>query len=245
LGREYHWEQKAKSQWKIALIINNDIDGNQGYLYSKKVRGEGWGDIRDDALTAIDKQLRAYDFVLNLAMIPYTENMAWTKFQNFYWTSLKTLSTNYPDWFDFTNWEFMSAKKEDMEGKIYGVLCDERKIKEAGDKPQIVINANKIGEDSESLKKTQSLTNNFHAKTNTKMLTMGKADADYWDNVAILSYTSRDKFCELTMSKQFQEAFPYRKKGIKDAHTYLATQILECNEKAKKCTPTEGNKFRS
>jgi len=237
LGRDYHWEQKAKSQWKIALIIKNDVDGKQGYLYSKKVRGEGWGDIRDDVLTALDKELRSYDFIMNIAMIPYTENMAWTKFQNFYWSSLKTLSTKYPDWFDFTNWEFMSAKKEDMEGKIYAVLCDERKIAAAGDKEQIVINANKLGEDVDSLKTHDSLITKFHAKTETKMMSMGKADADYWDNIAILSYPSRDKFCELTMSKQFQEAFPYRKNGIKDAHTYLATKILDCNEKVQKCTP--------
>lgn len=227
------------------MIIKNEFEGKQGQLYSKKVRGEGWGDIHDDVLKAIEKQLRGYDFIMNIAMFPYTENLAWTKFQNFYWSGLKTLSTKYPDWFDFTNWEFLSAKKEDITGKIYEVICAEKKIAAAGDKKQIIINASKLGEDTASLKTHESLTTKFHAKIESEMLSMGKADADYWDNIAIIAYESREKFCELAMSKQFQDAFPYRKKGIKDAHTYLATQILECNEKAQKCTAIEGSKFRS
>ena len=214
--------------------MKNDVDGQHGKLASKKVAGEGWGDKHDDVLLAISKRLRAHDFIMNVALIPYTENIAWTKFQNFYLSTLKSFSTKFPSWFDVS---FEKSAPEDLEGKIYQVLCDEKKIVAAGSKRQIVVNVIKRSDDVGSLKTHESLMSKYHSKIEAHMLSMGTADSDYWDNVALVSYRSRAEFCEMAMSKQFQAAFPYKKHGHKDAHTYMATQILDCNEKIQTCTP--------
>ena len=228
-----------QSQWKLALIIKNGVDGHYGRLKSKKATGEGFGDLYDDVLTKIRQRLMAHDFVMNVALIPYTENLAWTKWQNFDLSSLKSLSvfmykSLFPSWIDIGLTQSTSAN---LHGNIYSVLCDPKKIDSMEQKRQMVVNVLKRGDDVASLDTYEHLLTKLHSKIKTHIFSMGRADSDYWDKVAIHSYKSRATFCEMTTSEQYQEVLPFKKTGYLDAHTYMATQILECKEKIQTCSP--------
>ena len=126
-------------------MLKNDVDGMYGRLKSKKAAGEGFGDIYDSVLGTINSSLMAHDFVMNAALIPYTENYSWTVIQNAYGSLMGTLAKTFPAFFEA---DFTQASPENMKGRIQEVLCAKTKIDSAGDKKQLIIKIMKLGEDA-------------------------------------------------------------------------------------------------
>ena len=223
-----------KSQWKLALLLKNDADGMYGRSKSKKAAGEGFGDIYDSVLGKINTNLMAHDFVMNAALIPYTEDYLWTGIQNAYISVMATLAKTLPY---FLEADFTKASPENMKGRIHEVLCAKTKIDSAGDKKQLIIKVMKLGEDSDALNDYERVVSKFISQTDATIASMGDADSDYWDKVSIIAHKSRTSFCKIAMAKAFQDVATLKKKAYQDTHTYIASKMLDCDEKTRLCNP--------
>lgn len=199
-----------------------------GRLKSKKAAGEGFGDIYDSVLKTINTNLMAHDFVMNVALIPYTENYSWTGIQNAYISGMSTLAKTFPYLFEC---DYTKASPENIKGRIHEVLCDKKRIDLAGDKKQLIIKIMKLGDDSDALNDYERAVSQFISQTDANIASMGDADSDYWDKVSIIAHKSRTSFCTIAMAKAFQDVATLKKKAYQDTHTYIASKILECDEK--------------
>ena len=215
------------------MLLKNDVGGMYGRLKSKKAAGEGFGDIYDSVLGTINTNLMAHDFVMNVALIPYTENYSWTGIQNTYILVMNSLAKMFPYLFEA---DYTKASPEDVKGRIHEVLCDNKRIDLAGDKRQLIINIMKVGGDSDALNGYERVVSQLISQTDAKIASMGDADSDYWDKVSIIAHKSRTEFCKIAMSKVFQDVATLKKKAYHDTHTYIASKILDCDEKMV-CTP--------
>ena len=199
-----------------------------GRSKSKKAAGEGFGDIYDSVLGKINTNLMAHDFVMNAALIPYTEDYLWTGIQNAYISVMGTLAKTFPYFFEA---DFTKASPENMKGRIHEVLCAKTKIDSAGDKKQLVIKIMKLREDANALNGYERIVSKFISQTEARIASMGDADSDYWDNVSIIAHKSRTNFCKIAMAKEFQDGATLKKKAYQDTHTYIASKMLDCDEK--------------
>ena len=77
----------------------------------------------------------------------------------------------------------------------------------------------------------------FHRK---QLFSVGNADSDYWDEIGLMLYKSKTKFCEMATSEELLAVtHTYKQKGLPDTHTYMSYQIVECSERLKGCAPTD------
>ena len=79
----------------------------------------------------------------------------------------------------------------------------------------------------------------FLPQIGTQIFSIGNADSDYWDQVLLVSYRSRAKFCEMALSEEVVAVLPFKQKGLSDTHTYMSYQIIECSERINGCAPTD------
>ena len=135
----------------------------------------------------------------------------------------------------FLEADFTKASPENMKGRIHEVLCAKTKIDSAGDKKQLVIKIMKLGEDANALNGYERIVSKFISQTEAKIASTGHADSDYWDKVSIISHKSRTNFCKIAMAKEFQDGATLKKKAYQDTHTYIASKILDCDEKTRLC----------
>ena len=98
------------------------------------------------------------------------------------------------------------------------------------------INIMKVGGDYDALNGYERVVSQLISQTDAKIASMGDADSDYWDKVSIIAHKSRTEFCKIAMSKVFQDVATLKKKAYHDTHTYIASKILDCDEKMV-CTP--------
>jgi len=215
-------------------LLKNDVGGMYGRLKSKKAAGEGFGDIYDSVLGKINTNLMAHDFVMNAALIPYTEDYLWTGIQNAYISVMATLAKTLPYFFEA---DITKASPENMKGNIHEVICAKRKIDSAGDKKQLIIKIMKLGEDANALNGYERIVSKFISQTEAKIASMGDADSDYWDKVSIIAHKSRTNFCKIAMAKELQDVATLKKKAYQDTHTYIASKMLDCDEKTQLCHP--------
>ena len=101
-----------------------------------------------------------------------------------------------------------------------------------------MINVMKL-DDLESWKTYENAMLNYVAQIGTQLFSRGVADSEYWDDVALVWYRSRAKFCEMAISEETFKVAPYKRKGLSDTHTYMTYQIVECNDRIGRCAPTD------
>ena len=103
-------------------------------------------------------------------------------------------------------------------------MCGDVEIKK-GTMPIIIVNLLKV-ENNDYWKLYQEVIQKILASIGTQIFSLGKPEADYWDQVAIVKYKNRLKLCEMLGSKEFQEAVPNKRRGLSDTHTYCTVQII-------------------
>ena len=211
--------------------MNNEIDGQHGKLRLHS----GNDEILDDVLSKIREQLIQHDFINQVAVFPYTENLSLTRLYNLYLSTANWLAINIPAYFKIN---FTAIKKENMKSDLSEKLCSQQSINAGGRKRMIMINVMKV-HDSEAWKKYEFAMFKYLPQIGTELFTRGVADSEYWDDVALVSYRSRAKFCEMAFSEEVFEVAPFKRKGLSNTHTYMTYQLMECNERINGCAPTD------
>ena len=194
--------------------------------------------ILDDVLSEIRKGLMEKDFIKNVALFPYTENLSITKFYNLYLSTTNWLSNKFPKYFKIPFTPILEEILEKSDKEIVEKLCGQNSINAGGRKRMVMINVMKVN-DLESWKKYENDMFNYLPQIGTELFSRGVADSEYWDDVALVSYRSRAKFCEMAISEEVLKAAPYKRKGLSDTHTYMTYQMVECNDRIKGCAPRD------
>ena len=217
----------------MALIIKNDVDGRYGKLHPYQSGGND--ELYDDVLARIRKDLTAHDFIKQMQFFPYTENVSLTKFYNLYLTTMNWLATTYPDQFEI---KFTDINTDKSDKEIAEKLCGQQSIISGGRKRMVMVNVMKQ-KDAEAWAMYENAMLKYLPQVGTELFSRGAADSSYWDDIALVSYRSRAKFCEMALSEEVLEALPFKHKGLLDTHTYMSYQIIECSEKINGCAPTD------
>ena len=192
-------------------------------------------ELYDEVLTKIRKDLMVHDFIKQMQFFPYTENLSLTRFYNLYLTKLHWLATTFPDKFKTT---FTNINTDKIDKEVSEKLCSKESIIAGGRKRMIMINVMKQ-KDAEAWARYEKAMLNYLPQVGTKLLSRGTVDSSYWDDIALVSYRSRAKFCEMALSEEVLEALPFKHKGLLDTHTYMSYQMIECSEKINGCAPTD------
>ena len=217
----------------MALIIKNDVDGRYGELHAYQSGGND--ELYDDVLARIREDLTAHDFIKQMQFFPYTENVSLTKFYNLYLTTMNWLATTYPDKFEI---KFTDISNEKADKEIAEKLCGQQSIIAGGRKRMVMLNVMKQ-KDAEAWEMYEKTMLKYLPQVGTELFSRGTVDSSYWDDIAVVSYRSRAKFCEMALSEEVLEALPFKHKGLVDTHTYMSYQIIECSEKINGCAPTD------
>ena len=224
---------KFQRKWNLALIIKNDVNGKYGKLHAHQTGDND--ELYDDVLTEIRKDLMAHDFIKQMQFFPYTENLSLTRFHNLYLTTMNWLITTYPDKFQIKFTDINIAKSDK---KVVEKLCGQKAIIAGGRKRMIMVNVMKQ-KDAEAWAKYENAMFKYLPQIGTELFSRGTADSSYWDDVALVSYRSRAKFCKMALSEELLKVLPFKHKGLLDTHTYMSYQIIECSEKINGCAPTD------
>ena len=215
------------------MIIKNEVDGRFGKLHA--YRSGDNDELYDEVLTKIRKDLMVHDFIKQMQFFPYTENLSLTRFYNLYLTKLHWLATTFPDKFKTT---FTNINTDKIDKEVSEKLCSKESIIAGGRKRMIMINVMKQ-KDAEAWARYEKAMLNYLPQVGTELLSRGTVDSSYWDDIALVSYRSRAKFCEMALSEEVLEALPFKHKGLLDTHTYMSYQMIECSEKINGCAPTD------
>ena len=218
----------------MAFIIKNGIDGHHGKLRLHL----GNDEILDDILSQTRQSLIKHEFINQVALFPYTENLSLTRLYNLYLYTIYWLGNNFPAQFKikFTK---INKEKVDNEGKVLiEKLCGQESIIAGGRKRMVMINVMKL-KDLKAWKKYENAMLKYMPQIGTHLFSRGAPDSEYWDDIALVSYRSRAKFCEMGISEEVGNVVQYKHKGLADTHTYMSYQIIECNERINGCAPTD------
>ena len=175
------------------------------------------------------------DFIKKAALFPYTENLSVTRFYNLYLSVSYWLSNKFPKYFKIS---FTPISEENPNKELINKLCGKESIIAGGRKRMIMINVMKVA-DMESMNNYMNAMFKYLPQIGTQLFSRGVADSEYWDDVALVTYRSRAKFCDMAISEEVSKAAPYKHKGLSDTHTYMTYQIIECNERINGCAPTD------
>ena len=196
----------------------------------------GNDEILDDVLSKTREQLLQHDFINQVAQFPYTENLSLTKLYNLGLSTVDWFATNFPSYFKIN---FTIIKKEDqVDHKLVEKLCGQKAINAGGRKRMVMVNVMKVN-DSESWKKYENAMMKYLPQIGTTIFSRGVADSEYWNDVALVTYRSRAKFCEMAISEEVKEVAPYKQNGLSNTHTYMTYQIIECSKRINGCAPTD------
>ena len=221
-----------QSQWNLALIIKNE--GQEGKHGSLRLHS-GNDEILDDVLSDIRKGLMEKDFINKIALFPYSENLSITRLYNLYLSMANWCSIKFPEFFKTS---FTPVSDENLNKKLANKLCSPESINAGGRKRMVMVNVMKL-HDRESMKTYENAMMNYLPQIGTQLFSRGVADSEYWDDIALVSYRSRAKFCEMAISQEVSKVADYKRKGLSDTHTYMTYQIIECNDQIKRCAPTD------
>ena len=125
-----------------------------------------------------------------------------------------------------------------MDKELVEMLCGKESVNAWGRKRMVMINVMKIN-DVESWNKYENGMFKYLPQIGTSLFSRGVADSEYWDDVALVHYRSRAKFCEMAISQEVFEVAPYKWKGLSNTHTYMTYQIIQCSERINGCSPTD------
>ena len=215
----------------MAFVVKNDIDGKHGKLSLYT----GNDEVYDDVLTKIREKLIKQGFAQQVALFPYTENVSLTKFYNWYLSTAERLANAFPAWFKIN---FTKLRKENVNAELVEQICGQESINAGGRKRMVMISVMKQS-DGEAWKKYENAMFKYVTQIGTQLFGRGDADSEYWDDVALVSYRSRAKFCEMALSEEVHAVLPFKQKGLSDTHTYMTYQIIECSERINGCAPTD------
>ena len=180
-----------------------------------------------------------HEFIKQVALFPYTENLSITKFYNLYLFTINWLTNNFPAQFKLQFTKIDKKKVNDeRQARLIEKLCGQESIIAGGRKRMIMINVMKL-KDSEEWKKYENEMLKFLPQIGTQFFSRGAPDSEYWDDIALVSYRSRAKFCKMAISEEVRDVVQYKHKGLADTHTYMSYQIIECNERINGCAPTD------
>ena len=224
-----------QSQWNLALIIKNE--GPEGKHGSLRLHS-GNDEILDDVLSDIRKGLMEKDFINKIALFPYSENLSITRLYNLCLSLANWGSVKFPRFFKTSFTPLSEEQKEHSNKKLINKLCSQDSINAGGRKRMTMINVMKL-HDLESWKTYENAMMNYLPQIGTQLFSRGVADSEYWDDIALVSYRSRAKFCEMAISQETLKVADYKRKGLSDTHTYMTYQIIECNDQIKRCAPTD------
>ena len=132
-------------------------------------------------------------------------------------------------------------KEEDqVEKELIEKLCGQEAINAGGRKRMVMVNVMKV-DDVESWKKYENGMMKYLPQIGTTLFSRGVADSEYWDDVALVHYRSRARFCEMAISEELksEDVAHYKRKGLSNTHTYMTFQIIECNQRINGCAPTD------
>ena len=216
----------------MAFIVKNE---GQDEKHGSLRLHSGKDEILDDVLMEIRKKIMEYDFISKAALFPFSENLSVTRLYNLYLYVANWLSIRFPNYFKTS---FTPLSKENLDESLVENLCSTESIIAGGRKRMIMINVMKV-DDPDAWKKYENAMFNFLPQIGTQLFSRGSADSEYWDDVALVGYRSRAKFCEMAISEEVKNVAPYKRKGLSDTHTYITYQIIECNDRIKGCAPTD------
>ena len=189
----------------------------------------------DDVLTKIRDEVMKFNFAKQVALFPYTENVSLTKFYNLYLSTIARLVNAFPSWLKV---DFTKLKQESVNKELVEKLCSQESINAGGRKRMVMINIMKLN-DAEAWKNYENAMFKYLPQIGTQLFSRGEADSDYWNDIALVSYRSRAKFCEMGMSEEVRSVIHFKHKGLSDTHTYMTYQIMECSERINGCAPTD------
>ena len=125
-----------------------------------------------------------------------------------------------------------------MDQQLVEKLCGQESINAGGRKRMVMVNVMKV-DDVDSWKKYENGMMKYLPQIGTQLFSRGVADSEYWDDVALVHYRSRAKFCEMAISEEVHAVAPYKRKGLSNTHTYMTYQIIECSKRINGCAPTD------
>merc|ERR1712183_526400 len=107
------------------------------------------------------------------------------------------------------------AEVEDIDHEdLVGELCNDATVAKAGS--EVMINVMKVKETEIFEKYFKACLFSFFPSINTRIWEVGTPKSDYWDSLALVEYSSRAGFCKMVLSKEYQEVFMHKVKGLED-----------------------------
>ena len=107
----------------------------------------------------------------------------------------------------------------------YDTLCSSSSKLLLQNTPVFAVNLVKIS-DSIAYEIYDSAISKTFSMIDTRILSLGVPETDYWDNLSIIQYQTTAKFCEVLNSKELQDKYPKNVRGIEDGRTYVTTQVI-------------------
>jgi len=166
--------------------------------------------------------IRGFPFVDDISVFPYTSHEALTRMNNMALLIHEKISNILPSMFPF---HLTELEEDSIEMDEYDSLCSDIKKSNTANIPTFMVKLLKIG-DTEAYNLHSSVVKQIFSVIGTRMFSVGKPEADYWDELAIVKHQSRTKLCEMLSSKEFQDNFSNSLKGLADARLYSTVQII-------------------
>ena len=226
-----------QTKWNLVLIVKNKYTGD----YSKF----NWNGVPTDytrhyeMLKRVHINIKKLDFINEVALFPYTENIVITQMYNVYLYMQQRITYTLPS--VFKN-KLTKLRKHHIYPKMAEQenVCSDEAIEAATHKRLVVVNILKI-KDMKAWQEYGNMMWKYLSNVDTKYVSIGGADSYYWSEVSLISYESRTKFCEMIMSREVRRsALPLRHKGENESQTYTTFQIMECHPIFRGCRPVDG-----
>ena len=166
--------------------------------------------------------IRGFSFVDDISVFPYTSYEALTRMNNIALFIQEKIANIIPSIFPF---HLTELEEDSIEMEEYDILCSDIKKLNAPNIPTFMVNLLKIG-NTEAYNLHVSVVKQIFSVIGTRMYSVGKPEADYWDEISIVKYQSRTKLCEMLSSKEFQDDLSNSVKGLADARMYSTVQII-------------------